>query len=321
MGFLQRFLKYQKIYIQCHNNPDADTIASAYGVYCFLTEKGVDAEIIYGGVQPIQKYNIKYMIKQCNIPIHHVESIPETTELLLIIDGQYGQGNVQRFETADIAVIDHHLPVIKENEKVLIKSSYQSCSTIVWELLTEENYPVKENKALRVALLYGLFTDTSSFYDLYREKDIEMRMELSGEFPVFEKLIKSGMTVGELMIASDAMYNHYFDINKRFAIVSALRCDQAVLGIIGDFVIQVDIILACFVYTSVNGGYQISVRSCDDRISAKDLAAYVCEGIGSGGGHAKKAGGRISSQFLSEKYGKIDIFDFIYQKMNEFIAE
>lgn len=79
----------------------------------------------------------------------------------------------------------------------------------MWELLEEEHYPVKQNEALRIALLYGLFTDTSSFYDLYREKDIQMRMELSGEFPVFEKLTKSCMTVGELMIASDAMYNHF----------------------------------------------------------------------------------------------------------------
>lgn len=127
------------------------------------------------------------------------------------------------------------------------------------------------------------------------------------------------MTVGELMIASDAMYHHFFDIEKKFAVISALRCDQAVLGIIDDFVIQVDIVLVCFAYTSVNGGYQISVRSCDDQISAGKLAAFVCEGIGSGGGHAKKAGGRISEKLLEEKYGKIDLFDFICEKMNLFI--
>lgn len=321
MGFLEKFLQYKKICIQCHNNPDADTLASAYGVYCFLYDRGIKAEIMYGGAQQIKKYNIKYMIKHCGIPIRHVEQLPEATELLLIIDGQYDQGNVQKFEAPDIAVIDHHPVVMQKNEKVLIKSNYQSCSTIVWELLEEENYPVKQNEALRVALLYGLFTDTSSFYDLYREKDIQMRVALSGEFPVFEKLTKSCMTVGELMIASDAMYNHFYDIDKKFAIVSALRCDQAVLGIIGDFVIQVDIVSVCFAYTSVNGGYQISLRSCDDRIPAGDLAAYVCEGVGSGGGHAKKAGGRITESLLLEKYGKVDIFDFIFEKLNSFIPE
>lgn len=239
MGFLQQFLCYQKIYIQCHNNPDADTLASAYGAYCFFTDRGIEAEMVYGGAQKVKKYNIKYMIKHCGIPIRYAEELPGDAELLLVIDGQYGQGNVQKFEAPVIAVIDHHPMVMEENERVLIKSSYQSCSTIMWELLEEEHYPVKEKESLRIALLYGLFTDTSSFYDLFREKDIQMRMELSGEFPVFEKLTKSCMTVGELMITSDAMYHHFFDIEKKFAVISALRCDQAVLGIIGDFVIQV----------------------------------------------------------------------------------
>lgn len=319
MGFLQQFLQYKKICIQCHNNPDADTLASAYGAYCFFTDRGVEAEMVYGGAQKVKKYNIKYMIKHCGIPIRYTDELPQDAELLLVIDGQYGQGNVQKFEAPVIAVIDHHPVVMEENERVWIKSNYQSCSTIMWELLEEEHYSVKQKEALRIALLYGLFTDTSSFYDLYREKDIQMRMELSGEFPMFEKLTKSCMTVGELMIASDAMYHHFFDIEKKFAIISALRCDQAVLGIIGDFVIQVDIVLACFTYTSVNGGYQISVRSCDDQISAGKLAAFVCEGIGSGGGHAKKAGGRISEKLLQEKYGKVDVFDFIFEKMNSFI--
>ena len=63
------------------------------------------------------------------------------------------------------------------------------------------------------------------------------------------------------------------------------------------------------------------MRSCDEQISAGALAAYVCEGIGSGGGHAKKAGGRISESLLLEKYGEIDIFDFIFDKLNSFIPE
>lgn len=319
MGFLQQFLCYKKIYIQCHNNPDADTLASAYGVYCFFTDRGIDAGMVYGGMQQVKKYNIKYMIKHCGIPIRYVDELPGDAELLLVIDGQYGQGNVQKFEAPVIAVIDHHPAVMQENERVLIKSNYQSCSTVIWELLEEEHYPVKQKESLRIALLYGLFTDTSSFYDLYREKDIQMRMTLSGEFPVFEKLTKSCMTVGELMIASDAMYNHFFEIEKKFAIVSAIRCEQAVLGIIGDFVIQVDIVMVCFAYTTVNGGYQISVRSCDDQVSAGELAAFVCEGVGSGGGHAKKAGGRISEKLFQEKYGKTDIFDYIFEMMDLFI--
>lgn len=320
MSFLQQFLNKKRICIQCHNNPDSDTLASAYGMYCFFTDKGIKTEIIYSGPKEIEKYNLHYMIKNCGIPIRYTKELPET-ELLLIVDGQYGQGNVEKFNAPEIAVIDHHICVMEENERTLIAPSYQSCSTIIWELLEEEGYPVKENEKLCVALLFGLFIDTASFYDLYGDRDIKMRLALNGEYPLFDRLIKSCMTVAELMVASDAMYNHYFEYSKKFAVISALKCDQSILGTIGDFVIQVDVILVTFAYTNINGGYQISIRSCDNNILANDLAAFLCEGIGSGGGHAQKAGGRISIEKYEDKYGKEDFFEFVIRKLNEYLPD
>lgn len=320
MSFLQQFLDKKRICIQCHNNPDSDTLASAYGLYCFFTDKGIETEIIYSGLKQIEKYNLLYMVEHCEIPVRYVKELPKT-ELLLIVDGQYGQGNVEKFHAPEIGVIDHHLRVQEENERTLIAPGYQSCSTIIWELLEEEGYPVKENEKLCVALLFGLFIDTASFYDLYGDKDIKMRLALSGEYPLFDRLIKSCMTVAELMIVSDAMYNHYFEYRKRFAIVSALKCDQSILGIIGDFVIQVDRILVSFAYTEINGGYQISIRSCDNKILANQLAAFLCEGIGSGGGHAQKAGGRIFIEKYENQYGKEDFLEFAIRKLNEYIPD
>ena len=320
MGFLQQFLDKKKICIQCHNNPDSDTLASAYGLWCFFTDRGIETEIIYSGPKKIEKYNLCYMVRQCGIPVRHAEKLPET-ELLLIVDGQYGQGNVERFDAPQVAVIDHHMCVQEENERTLIAPDYQSCSTIIWELLEEEGYPVKDNEKLCVALLFGLFIDTASFYDLYREKDTRMRLALEGEYPLFDRLIKSCMTVAELMIVSDAIFNHYLEYRKKFAVVSALKCDQSILGIIGDFVIQVDAILVSFAYTEINGGYQISIRSCDNKVPANQLAVFLCEGIGSGGGHAQKAGGRISIEKYEEKYGKEDFFEFVIRKLNGYIPE
>lgn len=33
---LRDLLKYDMVTIQCHDNPDADTIASGYAAYCYL---------------------------------------------------------------------------------------------------------------------------------------------------------------------------------------------------------------------------------------------------------------------------------------------
>lgn len=64
MGFLQKLLSYQNICIQCHNNPDSDTIASAFGIYRYLKQHGKEVSIIYGGGQKINKNALKMMIKE-----------------------------------------------------------------------------------------------------------------------------------------------------------------------------------------------------------------------------------------------------------------
>ena len=42
---------------------------------------------------------------------------------------------------------------MKKTENAFIDYSYQSCSTIVWELLKEEGYDVKANEKLSIAFL------------------------------------------------------------------------------------------------------------------------------------------------------------------------
>ena len=240
MGFLNQLLKYKNICIQCHNSPDADALAAAYGVYTYLKLHDINVSIIYSGDYEIQKKNLLYMIDICEIPVEYVKELPKT-DLLLLVDGQYGRGNVYRFEADNIAMIDHHMPSMKKTENAFIDYSYQSCSTIVWELLKEEGYDVKANEKLSIAFLYGLYTDTSSYVDLYKKHDIAMRDELSKDYPELERLKKSSMSLEDLMIAGEALYHAYFDKEKQYLLISAMHCEQSVLGIIGDMAIKVNL--------------------------------------------------------------------------------
>jgi len=260
------------------------------------------------------------MVRECEIPIQYVDSLPEC-DLLLLVDCQYGQGNTTVFPAENIMIIDHHIRVVEDKEQYLIKSDYQSCSTIIYELLLEEGYQVKEDDSLAVVLLYGLYIDTACFADLYKSADKEMQAALFNEQPLFERLMKSSMSVGEVMIASDAMLNHYFDVDYRFAIVEALKCEQSVLGIIGDFMIQVDIVFLSFTYTETGVGYQISLRSCHEKLPANEIAAYVCKDIGGGGGHKKKAGGQIQKEKMKNKYGDKCIFDVVNLLITQYMIE
>ncbi|MDO4531243.1 MAG: DHH family phosphoesterase [Bacillota bacterium] len=318
MGFLRKLLSYKKVCIQCHDNPDADAVGSAFGVYRYLQANGIEADIVYGGTQRIKKNSLKTMIRECGIPVRHVESISDF-DLLLTIDCQYGEGNVQKFPAEKVMIIDHHIQARELDCDYMICSVFHSCAALVYKMLKEEGYPVKEDQGLVVSLLFGLYTDTAGFADLFHAEDIILRTELYEEQPLFDRLTKMNMSVAELMIASDAMYHHYLDIERGFALVGALKCDQSVLGIIGDFMIQVDMVLLSLVYTQANTGYQLSMRTCHEGLRANEIMAYLCDGIGSGGGHARKAGGRIWQKKMEEKYGTSEIGEIMEKLLSEYI--
>ena len=324
MNILRKIKNFSHVCIQCHDIPDSDTIGAAFGVYQYLTNCGVKADMVYTGEEPIKRYNLKLLLSSCHIPLNYVHSLPAETDLLLVVDGQYGNGNITPLEkptaskTPQIAIIDHHMQVVPDNEWHLIKPDYQSCSTIIWELLKEEGYPLFDDKKLCTALLYGLYIDTSMFTSLHTEVDTAMKHELSKHTTsLFSQLSKSNMSIGEMMIATDAMHNHYLDIEKRFVIISALKCEQPVLGVIGDFMIQVDLVNVCVTYTEKDDRYQFSIRSCNEKYPANKIAAYISDKIGSGGGHTSKGGGVIFADQIESVYGETNIFDLIEKRLSE----
>ena len=85
------------------------------------------------------------------------------------------------------------------------------------------------------------------------------------------------------MIAGEALYHAYFDKEKQYLLISAMHCEQSVLGIIGDMAIKVDVAKVSIAYTDIDSGYQVSIRSADRSIlqmkwqksSAMELEAVV----------------------------------------------
>jgi len=50
---LNDLLNYDHITAQCHDNPDPDTIGSAFALYKFFTGKDKDTQIIYSGAAEV----------------------------------------------------------------------------------------------------------------------------------------------------------------------------------------------------------------------------------------------------------------------------
>lgn len=312
--------KYDSITIQCHDNPDADAIGAGYGLYRYFTDKKCKVRLVYSGPNRIKKVNLKLMVETLNIPIEYISPSRQKKidGLLLTVDCQYGAGNVTRLEADYVAVIDHHPLEMQELEQYRIQANLGSCATLVWMMLMEENYPVAGDMELGSALYYGLYADTNQFSELFNPLDMDMREAVTINKRLMSRFRNANLSLRELEIAGIAMIRYNYNDDYRFAVIKANPCDPNILGLISDFLLQVDVIDTCVVYNEVNDGYKLSVRSCIKEVNANELAGFLTEGIGSGGGHFEKAGGFISLKLYEENYPTLHSEAYFNNRMTEY---
>jgi len=301
---LRELLEFNQIIVQCHDNPDADAIASGYALYQYLKRNGKEVRLIYSGRSVIRKSNLVIMVRELEIPIEHVRNTERESpaELLVTVDCQYGEGNVTLYPAQTVAVIDHHrvsrkMPVLSE-----IQSNLGACATLLWNMLKEEGIDVNEDEKLATALYYGLFTDTGGMEVIYHEKDMELRDNAKYDEGLLTKLRNANISIEELETAGAALLRCDYNEQYRFAVVKSGPCDPNVLGLISDMVLEVDAVDVCVVFSVLSNGVKLSVRSCLEEVKANELAAKLCMGMGSGGGHHIKAGGFMQMGLLTKAY-------------------
>lgn len=316
---LKDFDIFNSITIQAHDNPDPDALASAFGLYKYFKSKDKDVEIVYSGRNKIQKANLVLMIQECGIPVQYVKDYCfEAKELLITVDCQHGEGNVTNLNADKVAIIDHHqgLGVADYTE---ICPYLGSCSTLVWTLLEKEGFKVKEDVLLGTALYYGLMTDTSGFMELSHPLDRDLMDSVEYSKSLIKLFSNSNISLEELEIAGQALLHYEFDSENNVSVIRSKPCDPNILGFINDLALQVDEIRVSIVYNEMISGFKISVRSCTTEVKANELADYITDGIGSGGGHTEKAGGYIDKTMFQNKYGEYaDIDKYLNDRIKDY---
>jgi phosphoglycolate phosphatase len=310
--------RYNDIVIQMHDNPDADAVGSGFALYKYFRWKGKDVRLIYGGKFKITKRNILMMIDELDIPVEYVKELDYKPELLLTVDCQYGEGNVFKFEAENIAMIDHHNTGRSSDAMCEIRSHIVSCSTICFDMLKNEGYNVNADVNLATALYYGLFMDSNELAEIRHPLDHDMIEELKINRPLISKFKHSNFTLQELETAGIALVRYSYDEKKRLSIIKANPCDPNILGLIGDLVVQVDSIDVNIIFNECPGGYKLSIRSCVAEVAANELAEYLTEGIGNGGGHLDKSGGFINKNKFDELYGAQGIESYFFSRVDDY---
>ncbi len=290
------------VLILCHNNPDPDSIAGAYGFQFLLKKKfGVRSVIGYGGV--ITRAENKALVHRLRIKMTQLSRLdPSKYFGIALIDGQPGTGNnlFTSRQQAPMIVIDHH-PLRKLSLKAAfrdIRTTYGATSTIVTEYLAAAD--LIPSRSVANALLYGIKTDTNSL----------VRGASKADFWAFNYLFPYTNPRMLAFIENPALSMKYFEEFRRGLSSTTVYRDAAVCRLgkieteaiipeLADLLLRIEGVSWSLAMGEKNNLMLMSLRSSARLKKAGNVIRRVIGKLGSAGGHKSMAGGQVRLDNMS----------------------
>lgn len=301
------------VYIQTHNFPDPDAIASAYGLQKLLEKQDIRSTICYQG--KIDKSSTKNMCDNLGIVIKTIDEIEMTyDDEVIIVDSQIGNANIEKVSGSVTMCIDHHPLFGKPRYDFYdIRPGVGACASIIAAYYVANDLKIERNVA--TALMYGIKVDTANlsrgvsnldlnmFYTLYNLSDMDL----------INSLETSTIEFADLNAYANAIKSIKIYDNISFA-NTGNHCPEPLIASIADFMMLIADVNICVVYSIKVDGIKISVRCPKGIFDAGKLTDDALRGIGRGGGHPSMAGGFVP---FTESHEKVD--ELIEQIENNFI--
>lgn len=125
--------------------------------------------------------------------------------------------------------------------------------------------------------------DTNGFSEVSQAPDRDLRDNAVYDGILIQLLKNTNLSLAELNMAGDALNNVIYNSDYKFAITEAKAdsyiSDPNILGFISDLVLQKEGVDICIVYgKTTSNQMKLSVRSCTNIMSAKEIAAAVTNG-------------------------------------------
>jgi nanoRNase/pAp phosphatase (c-di-AMP/oligoRNAs hydrolase) len=287
-----------EVFIQTHDVPDPDAIASANGLQYLLKEKGIPSRIIYD--REIEKADSRKMVELFNIDLWPVTSIQamDAEDWIVLVDVQKGNTNLRcLLPTVEVAAIDHHeLRADSRYRYMDVRPDTGSCSTIIAEYYFKSG--TTPPTLVATALLYGIFIDTDNLTRAVSPLDVEMFYLLH---PLSDPELIKQIRGNQITLQDLKLYAEAFRTVEVYGPVAFLKLDDANDGLIGassDIVLSLENVDVAVAYSMRHEGVKLSVRSINKAIPANTFVRALVRDLGFGGGHDHMAGGFIPRENL-----------------------
>lgn len=284
----------EHIYIQTHNFPDPDAIASAYGLQKLLEYKGIKSTLCYKG--KIDRRNCISMVHELGIDIVNVDDIEELCDEdeVVLVDSQKGNGNTYDIIGNEIASIDHHPTFTKIGYEFMdIRPDVGACSSMIAEYFYENE--ILMDKDVATALMYGMKIDTADMTRGVSALDLEMfkKLYFEADMSLISYFSSNELQLNDLKAYSTAIESIEVADKISFANTGS-NCPDGLIATVSDFITAIENVDFSVVYSYNNGGIKLSVRCTEySGLNAGKLTMIALDGLGTGGGHATMAGGFV----------------------------
>lgn len=305
IGQVKEFLTLvgkRRLWIQTHDIPDPDALASAEAFRIIARHHGINARIVVNGL-PHRREN-KALIKECQIHVRTLDSLkirkPELSAWVFI-DCLPDSGNVTLHQLAPgdlFLAIDHHgnpNMTLHPNTRgyFIVDAAEGATATMVGSLLLAMKIPYPPR--LASALSYAIITDTQDFSRGASESDLRVYSDL---FPATsQKLLSRLRNVTKqrqyFRIVHKSLSNTYFYRHLAWVYIGPVESGESVAEM-ADFILACERITWSLAVGHTKSRLLISLRSSNPRAQCgKIIHRLIPRGEGTAGGHNQFAGGFI----------------------------
>jgi nanoRNase/pAp phosphatase (c-di-AMP/oligoRNAs hydrolase) len=297
---IEKRIEYFKAGRRCllltHNNPDPDSIASAFGLKILLEMKaGLEVSVAYGGF--IGRAENRAMVSLLGLNLQPIDSLnPGDFDYFGLVDTQPDAGNnsLPPGHAVDI-VVDHH-PASEWKGSAHwfdLRPEVGATTTLIYQYLKQLDIPI--DSTLATALLYGIISDTMDLGRGGTDAEFQAYLDL---LPVSDMAMLSAIRHPNLTFSyyrqlTGAMETAIVYGNRLVGVMLEAMPYPDLPAELADYFVRAEGITIAFCGGCFNGDLYYSLRVGDSRYNAGKMIKSITADRGNAGGHGHMAGGVI----------------------------
>jgi nanoRNase/pAp phosphatase (c-di-AMP/oligoRNAs hydrolase) len=294
--FLSAVSPYDEIFVVTHDNPDPDAIASGWAIVCLVEARLHKPVRLIGGGAIVRAEN-RHMLKLLEPPLELVRELnrPANAGVVFVDCSSGGQNHLFPPGTVvPAAVIDHHPPRGATCPAGFhdIRPRAAASASITASYLREQG--VEPSRKLATALLYAIQTESigNEVYFSRLDRTVHQWLSRFADPAVLAEIENAPLSPEYFADLALALQGTFIYGDTALCLLPRASGPE-IVGEVADLLIRCEGIRRVLCGAVFRDDIVLSVRTHPDGEDAAALVRNTLHGLGYGGGHRHRAGGKI----------------------------